>query len=347
ITAIGTSNIAFIKYWGRRDEKLNLPMNSSISMTLDDTVSTKTSVLFSKEIEKDRLFINGKEERLSGEFSEKSGFIKNMLDYVRGISKLDMNALIVSENNFPSSSGLASSASGGATLVFALSHALNLGLSQRDMSAIARRISGSACRSVYGGIVRWDMGLASDGSDSVAEQVVTERHWPELMDVITIVDPSKKKVSSSAGHSATIRTSSLYATRPAFAEKGTEIVANAIITKDFQRLAETIMRDSNNMHATMLDTWPPIIYLTDISKEIMYAIHELNETKGRYVAAYTFDAGANAHIITTAESKNDVQDLLKDIPGVKGVIESRSGSGPRLLGEDTSLIDINRLGPRR
>ena len=344
-TAIGTSNIAFIKYWGRRDEKLNLPTNSSISMTLDETVSTKTSVIFSKAMDTDRLFINGKEEDLTGELNEKSRFIKSMLDYVRSLSHVEMGALIVSRNNFPSSSGLASSASGGATLAFVLSEALGLGLSRREMSLIARRISGSACRSVYGGIVRWNKGIKEDGSDSVAEQVVNESYWTELMDIIAIVDPSKKRVSSSAGHAATIRTSSLYAGRPAFAEKGAEIVASAIVKRDFQQLGEAIMRDSNNMHATMLDTYPPIIYLTDISKDIMFRIHELNEENGKCVAAYTFDAGANAHIITTSAYRSAVMNMLQETSGVRSIIEAHAGSGPRSLGETSSLIDANTLMP--
>ncbi len=344
-TAIGTSNIAFVKYWGRREERINLPMNSSISMTLDDTMSTKTSVIFSNDMDCDRLFIDGKEEDLRGEPSEKSKFTMDMLNYLRIISNQDAHVLIVSENGFPSSSGLASSASGGATLAFALSHALNLGLSQREISIIARRISGSACRSVYGGIVKWNKGSKADGSDSYAEQVVNENYWSDLTDIIAIADPSKKKVSSSTGHSSTIRTSSLYASRPAFAEEGTGIVASAVLSKDFQKLAEAIMRDSNNMHATMLDTWPPIIYLTDTSRDIMYAIHELNLRSGQYVAAYTFDAGANAHIITTARHANEILDLLKDVPGVTDTIKSKSGSGPRILGDDASLIDADALIP--
>ena len=346
-TAVGTSNIAFIKYWGKNDEMLNTPRNSSVSMTLDETVSTKTSVIFSDKLEKDTLFINGKEERLEDSPNEKTRFIKDMLDYARLIGHFDENALVVSENNFPSSSGLASSASGGATLVFALSKALDLGLSRQEMSVMARRISGSACRSLYGGIVKWNKGVKSDGSDSFAEQIVDEKHWPELMDIIALVNTSAKKVPSSAGHSITVRTSLLYAERPVFAERGTQIVVEAAIAKDFQKMAEAIMEDSNNMHATMLDSWPPIMYLTDASRDIIYGVHELNEKKGEYVAAYTFDAGANAHLITTTAYRDDVMSMLGKISGVKSMIEARMGSGPRLLDSKASLIDIEALAPLR
>ena len=340
-TAIGTSNIAFIKYWGKLDERINTPRNSSISMTLDETVSTKTSVVFSGKLKRDKLFINGKEEDLTGGSNEKSKFIKEMLDYARSMGHTDRNALVVSENSFPSSSGLASSASGGATLVFALSEALDLGLSREQMSVMARRISGSACRSVYGGIVRWNKGRRADGSDSIAEQIVDEKYWPQLRDIIAIVDASVKKVPSSAGHALTVRTSQLYIERPLFAERGTQVVAEAVVARDFQRMAEAIMWDSNNMHATMLDSWPPIMYLTDASRDIIYGVHELNAKKGKYVAAYTFDAGANAHLITTDAYRNDVMKMLKSMPGVKSTIEAKAGSGPRLLDYKDSLIDAD------
>jgi diphosphomevalonate decarboxylase len=105
------------------------------------------------------------------------------------------------------------------------------------------------------------------------------------------------------------------------------------------------MRDSNNMHATMLDSWPPIMYLTDASRDIIYRVHELNEKKGKYMVAYTFDAGANAHLITTDAYRNDVMKMLKSITGVKSTIEAKMGSGPRLLGDNDSMIDVDALAP--
>ncbi|EET89942.1 MAG: diphosphomevalonate decarboxylase [Candidatus Micrarchaeales archaeon] len=344
-TAIGSSNIAFIKYWGKRDGKINLPNNSSISMTLDRNVGTKTSVLFSSKLKSDRLFINGKEENIKEGANEKSRFISEMLAYCKKAAGINTNALIVSENNFPSDSGLASSASGGATLAFLLSNALDLKMDSREISIMARKISGSACRSVYGGIVKWDAGSKQDGSDSFAEQVVDHRYWPDLMDIIAIVDPSKKKVSSSAGHAITVKTSSLYRVRPQVAEEGVKKVVNAVTNKDFQVLAETVMRDSNNMHATMMDSWPPIMYLSDASRSIIYAMHELNESEGKYVAAYTFDAGPNAHIITTSSNRSKVIKMLEEIGVARSIIESKMGAGPEMLEGEESLIDQESMAP--
>ncbi|MCL5434734.1 MAG: diphosphomevalonate decarboxylase [Candidatus Marsarchaeota archaeon] len=345
-TAIGSSNIAFIKYWGRRDDKINLPNNSSISMTLDKNVGTKTSVLFSDKLERDKLFINGKEENLGEGANEKLRFIGEMLDHYKKAAGINTKVLIVSENNFPSDSGLASSASGGATLAFLLANALDLKMHPREISIMARRISGSACRSVYGGIVKWNAGSKHDGSDSFAEQVVDHKHWPDLMDMIAIVDPSKKKVSSSAGHTVTVRTSTLYKARLQVAEEGVKKVVEAVKDRDFHALAEAVMRDSNNMHATMIDSWPPIMYLNDASRNIIYAVHELNESEGRYVAAYTFDAGSNAHIITTSSNRGKVIKMLEETGVVRSIIESRMGAGPEMLEGEESLIDQESLAPR-
>ncbi len=346
-TAAAGSNIAFIKYWGRRDDALNLPANSSISMTLDSAVSTRTSVAFSRKLDRDRLYINGEEEQLDGSANEKTVFMKRILDHVRSVAKAKEHVLIVSENSFPSSAGMASSASGAAALVTALDAALGMGMDERGKSILTRQISGSACRSVQGGFVKWNRGVEKDGADSYAVQVADERHWPELMDIIAVVDASKKRVSSSEGHSSTPKTSPLYAARPAFAERGVGVVEKALVARDFQTLAEAIMRDSNNMHATMLDTWKPIMYLNDKSREIMYAVEDLNSRKRGYVAAYTFDAGPNAHLITTREHRKEVLGAIDAVSGISRVIESGVGAGPELLGEAEALIDAAGLGPKR
>jgi len=343
VTAVGHPNIAFVKYWGKRDPKLNLPNNSSVSMTLDDNFKTTTSVLFSNKLGADQVYINDELQEISGEnASEKSKFIKIVLDQMRARAGSKTNALIVSQNSFPSSSGMASSASGAATLVFALSTALNLELKPQDMSIIARQISGSACRSLYGGIVEWEKGSNPDGSDSYAKQVVAQDYWPNLIDMVVIVDPSKKKVSSSEGH-ALIDTSPLYPNRPAFAEDNVVKIKEAVLKQDFGTMAEVIMRDSNDMHATMLDSWPPVMYLNDTSRAIINAVHELNAKNGRNVAAYTFDAGPNAHIITTRDQDPLIRDVLSTIDGIKEVIVSAMGEAPKIV--KASLIDAQNLKP--
>lgn len=339
-TARATANIAFIKYWGKRgDGSINLPLNPSISMTLDEGLAATTTVHLAEQNGEDELWLNGKREEMrGGAASEKSRYIQRTLDHMRALARDQRHAVVVSENSFPTGSGLASSAAGGAALVVALDSALKLGLSGEAMSVIARTISGSACRSLFGGIVKWQAGAREDGTDSYSVQVAAPGHWPELMDIIAVVDASKKKVSSSEGHMATAKTGVLMRERIGFAEEGTARAVDAVMRRDFGALAETIMRDSNSLHAVMLDTWPPIIYLNDASKEIIEAVHEMNGHEGRNIAAYTFDAGPNAHIITTEADRQRVLDMLRGIKGVRSIIESRQGGGPRVIEDPAARL---------
>ncbi len=350
ITTQGTPNIALIKYWGKRDTKLILPMNSSISLTLDSNskkvfgksfeLYTRTSVVFSKKIDADMFYMNGEMQDLTNKDTEERFRVVDVLREMAGITD---RVMVVSKNAFPTASGLASSASGIAALIYAASEALDLKLSQKEMSIVARQGSGSACRSMFGGIVKWNKGIRSDGKDSYAEQLYPENYWPELTDVIAIASSVKKKIPSRAGMSQTVSTSSLYKERIGKVDSRIKALEKAIKEKDFHTFAEIIMTDSNNMHATMLDTYPPIIYMNDVSREVIYAVHELNERSGENICGYTFDAGANPQIITTKGNVNKVIDVLKKINGLESVFYTGVGGGPKILDESYSLIDKNSL----
>lgn len=169
VTAQTPTNIAVIKYWGKRDETLILPVNSSISVTLDpDHLCTTTSVAVSPTFDKDRMWLNGKEISLSGSrfqncLREIRHRATDVEDEEKGIkiTKKDWENLhvhIASYNNFPTAAGLASSAAGFACLVFSLAKLMNVKEDQGQLSAIARQGSGSACRSLFGGFVKWEMG---------------------------------------------------------------------------------------------------------------------------------------------------------------------------------------------
>ena len=343
VTAIGTPNIALIKYWGKRDNKLILPTNSSVSLTLSEGLNTKTSVLFSKKLKSDQFYINGESQNIEDkEIAERFDIVNKL----RSLAHTNSHVLVVSKNSFPTSSGFASSASGIATLTFAASKALGLEISQREMSIIARMGSGSSCRSIFGGIVEWKKGEKKDGSDSYAEQIVDERYWPELNNIVAIVTDAKKKVSSRSGMRQTVENGILYKARMDYIDGAVKELIDAVRKRDFSALATITMRDSNNMHATMLDTWPPIMYMNDYSKEIIYKIQELNESEGKIIAAYTFDAGANPHIITTEKYASEVLNIMKSMDFVKKTMRLKAGRGPRLLAEKDSLID-DKLKPVR
>lgn len=337
---MATPNIALVKYWGRKSVPgLNLPYNSSVSITLhEDALNTKTSVAFDPSLKNDLVYIDGKAQNTrSGD--EKVQSMMNIIGEMRALAGMRDRAIIVSRNTFPSGSGLASSAAGAAALITALNSALSLNLNNRDLSILARRISGSACRSMFGGFVKWRKGARKDGRDSYAEQIAPPDHW-RLLDIIGISSVSRKKVSSSTGHIITPRTSVLYNSRPRFSEGNAEGVIKAILEKDFERLAEITMRDSNNMHATMLDGWPPIRYMDDRGWSVAEAVMDANERFGKNIIAYTFDAGPNPHLITMPKYKKEAEDILRDVLGDRSrIIVSRIGDGPRRVGNEYRLID--------
>lgn len=216
---------------------------------------------------------------------------------------------IVSRNTFPTAAGLASSAAGYACLVHTLADVYGAVESYPgELSTIARMGSGSACRSLHGGFVRWDMGTAADGSDSKAIQIADEKHWEDLVILIAVVSDKKKDTGSTDGMRTSLETSALIAHRAEKVVPGrlAEIEA-AYRARDFPTFARLAMQDSNQFHAVCLDSYPPIFYMNDVSKRVIGLVHAINEAAGRVVAGYTFDAGPNAVILTT---KGDAADVL-------------------------------------
>jgi len=344
-TCEATANIAVIKYWGKRDEKLILPNNSNLSFTMDDQLKTRTTVMFSPKFEQDEFWLNNKKMDLQEkEVAERL----QQLDVIRQKAKINEKALIVSLNCFPTAAGFASSAAGLAALAWSASKAAGLNLNGSELSILARLGSGSASRSVLGGFVEWNKGEKADGSDSVAVQIAPSSHWPEIRNVIAVVDAGKKKISSRAGMKQTVATSALYPARLQYVGKAVEEMKKAVLAKDFQKFGELLMRESNSLHSVMLDTWPPIMYLNDISKEIIYAVHDLNTGEGKIIAAYTFDAGPNAHIYTTEENVPKVKKMLEGIEGVQKTMVCKVGEGPKFLkDEKDALIDSKTGKPRK
>lgn len=220
---------------------------------------------------------------------------------------------IVSENNFPTAAGLASSAAGFAALVRAIANLYQLPQSPSELSRIARQGSGSACRSIMGGYVAWRAGSLPDGSDSLAEEVASASHWPEMRALILVVSDAKKEVPSTEGMQATVATSTLFSTRAeSVVPARMTAIESAIQKRDFPAFAEITMRDSNNFHATNLDTWPPTFYLNDVSRAAIRLVHDINRVAGETICAYTFDAGPNAVIYY----------LVKDSEKVAGTVRS-------------------------
>ena len=310
-TYTSPTNIAVIKYWGKNDVALNTPMNSSASLTLDQTdLHTITTVAASKLFKEDRLWLNDVETVINGRgqvcLREIRRLAQDRIDASTGnvvVRKEDWDQYrvhISSVNTFPTGAGLASSAAGLCCLVRALA-ALYCAKEEYpgQFTAICRQGSGSASRSWYGGFVRWQKGEKADGTDSIAVQIADENHWPEMRAVILVVSDKEKDTSSTSGMETSRLTSPLLQYRAAsVVQPRLDEIEAAYLAKDFETFGRITMQDSNQFHATCLDTYPPIFYMNDISKAIIKLVHVINAKAGKVIAAYTFDAGPNAVIYT-------------------------------------------------
>ncbi|XP_026756530.2 diphosphomevalonate decarboxylase [Galleria mellonella] len=314
-TVIAPVNIAVIKYWGKRDEELILPLNDSVSATLDTSVMcAKTSVCANPHFAEDEIWLNGKKESFSNQRLQNC--LKEIKQRAYNEKSIDDIFLtwkvhICSENNFPTAAGLASSAAGYACLVTALAKLYKV---KSDISSIARLGSGSACRSVYGGFVRWHAGVNPDGSDSIATQIADSSHWPQMRALILVVGDTKKKISSTIGMKRSADTSELLKYRVQYCvPKRTDDISKAIKEKNFGKFAEITMKDSNQFHAVCMDSYPPYVYLTNISHTIIDLVHKYNEISGETRIAYTFDAGPNACLYLLENEVPKVMSLIQHI----------------------------------
>lgn len=294
-------------------------MNGSISMNLDG-LFTRTTVSFQPSLPFDELVLNGHE--VVGKGLERVSFI---LDLVREKANIKMNAEVMSENNFPSGAGIASSAAAFAALALAASKAAGLNLTEPELSVLARRGSGSASRSIPAGFVEWKMGEADN--DSYAFSIAPVDHW-NLVDCVAIVSATHKKTGSTEGH-AIAGTSPLQEARVADAPRRLEICRNAILNKDFESFANIIEHDSDIMHAVMMTSNPPLMYWQSATMEIFHQVREWRASG--LPVGYTVDAGANVHVLCLGEYAKDVEKRLREIPSVRDVLLAGVGGAAKVV----------------
>lgn len=311
-------NIAFIKYWGNQDHELRIPANGSLSMNLDG-LETQTTVTFDTSMNQDQLMINGETAAESA-----LARVSTLLDRVRQLAVIDTPALVSSENNFPTGTGIASSASAFAALTLASTTALGLCQSEKELSQLARTGSGSACRSIPGGFVEWTAG--TDHDSSYSETIAPPEHW-ELVDFIVLISREHKKTGSSQGHRIA-DTSPFQQFRVADAKRRLDICRKALLEKDFQTFAEIVELDSNMMHSVMMTSNPPLYYWQPGTLEIMDAVQTWR-SEGLPVC-FTIDAGPNLHLICPAEGSEAVKRKLGDLVNVNSILTCTPG-GPAYL----------------
>jgi len=317
--AVSHPNIAFIKYWGNRQDALRLPANGSISMTLRGLL-TRTSVRFDPQLRADQLTVNGlpasEQARLR---------VSAHLDYIRGLNRSSEHAVVESQNDFPSAVGLASSASAFASLTLAACAAAALELDPRDLSRIARRGSGSACRSVFGGFVEAYTGEAD--LDGYAQPIAAPDHW-DLVDWIVITNQAPKPVGSSEGHRLAA-TSPLQTARVADAPRRLDLCRQAILQRDFAALASVVELDSNLMHAVMLTSQPALLYWQPETVELMRSVSHWRD-QGLSIC-YTVDAGPNVHCLCLGEQAEQIRLQLESLLPEARLIRSGVGGPAHLV----------------
>jgi diphosphomevalonate decarboxylase len=310
------SNIALVKYWGKRARALNLPAVGSLSITLDGLWS-QTSVEFDAALEHDDFVLDGNRR------AEQLARVSACLDILRAMAHTKVRARIVSENNFPTAAGLASSASGFAALVAAAARALGLSLSARELSIVARRGSGSAARSIFGGYVEMHLGARDDGSDSYAEQLYDGSHWP-LEVIVAVTARGPKAVGSAAGMSLSAESSPYF---PAWVESHPGDLATArtaIEQRDFSALARVAESSCMKMHAAAMATTPPLLYWNGTTVECIHAIMSLRNSG--VPVFFTIDAGPQIKAVCEPSAADTVR---RHLAGIAGVIETlRTGLGP-------------------
>ena len=322
-TAVSCSNIAFIKYWGNRDQRLHIPANGSISMNLS-SLRTRTRVRFDPSLPSDELILNGQPADETA-----TQRVTDFLSLIRQMAGIREHARVESENNFPMGTGIASSASAFAALSLAASAAAGLNLDEKSLSRLARRGSGSACRSIPSGFVEWHAG--SRDEDSYAYSLAPPEHWA-LNDCVAVVSREHKPTGSIEGHPLA-DTSPVHTLRVQKTPKNLALCRQAIRTRDFEALAQVTEADCNLMHAVMLTSNPALIYWQPATLAIIHAVQTWRQQG--YPVCYTIDAGPNVHVICEAEAQPHITAMLREIPGVEQVLVASPG-GPTYLKTETA-----------
>lgn len=316
------TNIALIKYWGKRNEQLFLPTNNSISITLDRFYTT-TSVTFQEGLTADQFMLDGKE--IQGMELQK---IKTFLDLIRNKANKQLFAIVESVNNVPTAAGFASSASGYAALAAAASKAIGLNLNEEELSIIARQGSGSALRSVYGGYVEWQKGEKEDGTDSYATQIMPADKW-DLSILSVMVEAKEKKVLSREGMKRTVNTSSFYQAWLDTIDEDLIAARQGIKNRDFELLGTVLERNALKMHATTLASNPPFLYWTGATVDVMHEVEALREEG--ILSYFTIDAGPNVKVICQPKDETIVKERLEQLNCVQQIFVCHPGPGVEYL----------------
>ena len=328
-TAIAHPNIALAKYWGKRAGEGNVPAVPSLSVTLAG-MSTTTTVSFDDTLVDDELVLNG----AHAEGSRPKVRASQLLDRVRIAAHTTTRARIVSSNDFPTASGLASSASGFAALALAAVRAAGLDWTAEQVADLARRSSASAARSVFGGFVELDGGVAKDGTPSLgAARAVAASHALDLCVLVCVTTEAAKVTSSTDGMKLTQESSPYYAAWVADAPSSYRALRAALLAGDFVRVGELSERSALAMHACAMAAG--VLYVNGATLAALAQVRVLRA--GGLSVFATIDAGPHVKCLVRTADARAARESLEGVPGVLRIIETTPGEGAHIL--ETAAAD--------
>ncbi len=322
-TAIAHPNIALVKYWGKRNLEMNLPATGSLSVTLAG-LETETTVEFDDGLEFDTLQLDGNSMGESGARDR----VESFLDLVRERAGIEMRARVVTRNNFPTAGGLASSASGFAALAKAATAAAGLELGDEQLSALARRGSGSAARSIFGGFVEMLPGAEDDEQGAHARQIAKASHW-NLHCLVAETDSGEKSVGSTEGMMHTERTSPYFEPWLEVAASDVVSAAAAVRDRDFETLGDIAVTNAMRMHASAIAADPPLLYWNGTTVELIRMLEERRREGDELF--FSIDAGPHVKVFCPGDGVEHVFELLEGVEGVDEIHETTPGQGARLV----------------
>lgn len=320
--AIAHPNVALAKYWGKRARPGNFPAVPSLSITLEG-MTTKTRVTFDTSLARDELVLGGA-SATPADLARAS----LVLDRVRAASNEKRFARVESSNDFPTASGLASSASGYAALALAASTASGGDFSEARVSDLARRGSASAARSIFGGWVELEAGSADGAEDDVlAARVVAPADAIDARVLVCVVTEEKKSASSRDAMTKTAERSPYYAAWMEDAANTFAAMKDALAARDLARIGELTEHSALAMHAVAMSAG--IVYVRDATLRTMSVVRDL---RARGVAAFaTSDAGPHVKVLVGTNDVERARIELEAVPGVLRVIEARIGGGAKIV----------------
>ncbi len=322
VTVQASSDIALVKYWGKKDEVLRLPENGSVSVILDG-LDTVTTVEFQESLVSDLVTIGSVDLAEAGTEAKR---VTTQLDRIRSLAGVSTKAKVVSKNSFPKGTGLSSSGSGMAALTVAAANALGLRLSEKEISILARQGSGTACRCACSGFVEWLDGETSETSFS--QTIYSKDHW-DIRDVVAVVSEDMKKVSSTEGH-ATAQSSPFFSVRQKNIKQKIALVKKALEVKDFTALGVLVEAEALEFHSILFTSTPPLVLWYPGTMQVMQAVMELRQDG--IECYFTINTGFNVHVLTLPRFQEKVESKIKSLPLVTNTLLAKVGDGPKMVG---------------